>query len=264
MVFVVSTSEHTTKVVLSTRTRSGGTEDQPKFILRTPIVTPHQMVSSVCMESIIVDAPSLFQAMYIDDVDNRFTVTQNGVDVECFTATHPDINFTSMQALLNNFKDIDLTNNIDLARFYVQLASAFPVLKIIFPTTDAVANTSIEFVSDNANPPVYTFHFWKNGVLQAGVDTADEVVTALLPILPGCLYNTVYLQTTDTDNEFTIQGPWATLLGLNPRQTYTFGGQNDVKLPIHVRTTGTICSTCMEISAEVCTVLLTTIRTITT
>ena len=75
MVFVVSTSEHTTKVVLSTRTRSGGTEDQPKFILRTPIVTPHQMVSSVCMESIIVDAPSLFQDMYIKVLKIYFCLT---------------------------------------------------------------------------------------------------------------------------------------------------------------------------------------------
>ena len=75
MVFSVSSNEHTTKVVLSCNTKTGGTDDCPKFTLRTPITTPNQMISMVCLESVIIDAPSLFSSQLLSDADNVFNVS---------------------------------------------------------------------------------------------------------------------------------------------------------------------------------------------
>jgi hypothetical protein len=85
---------------------------------------------------------------------------------------------------------------------------------------------------------VYTFQFWKNGVQVAGVDTADEVIAALLPILPTCLNNTAFLQTNYAGRTFSMKGPWLTLLGLNPTQTYTFGSGSANQQQINLRTSG--------------------------
>ena len=70
MVFTVNSNEHTQKICLSSRLADNYPSATPKFLLRTPIKSPWNVVSMVCLESAILDAPSLFTDSLIDDPSN--------------------------------------------------------------------------------------------------------------------------------------------------------------------------------------------------
>ena len=72
MVFTVNSNEHTQKVCLSSRLAENYPSANPKFIFRTPIKAPWNVVSMVCLESAILQAPSMFTPNIINDESNQF------------------------------------------------------------------------------------------------------------------------------------------------------------------------------------------------
>ena len=70
MVFTVNSNEHTQKVCLSSRLAENYPSVNPKFMLRTPIKSPWNIVSMVCLESAILEAPSLFTYSLINNLSN--------------------------------------------------------------------------------------------------------------------------------------------------------------------------------------------------
>ena len=71
MVFKLNSNEHTQKVCLSSRLAENYLSANPKFMLRTPIKAPWNVVSMVCLESAILEAPSMFMHSLIDDESNQ-------------------------------------------------------------------------------------------------------------------------------------------------------------------------------------------------
>ena len=72
MVFIVNSNEHTQKVCLSSRLAENYPSAKPKFMFRTPIKAPWNVVSMVCLESAILQAPSLFTPNILNDATNQF------------------------------------------------------------------------------------------------------------------------------------------------------------------------------------------------
>ena len=73
MVFTVNSNEHTQKLCLSSRLAENYPSANPKFMFRTPIKAPWNVVSMVCLESAILQAPSLFTTTILNNATNAFT-----------------------------------------------------------------------------------------------------------------------------------------------------------------------------------------------
>jgi len=141
MVFTLSSNEHTIKVVLNSKMASNTSIPySPKFILGTPINTPHNVVGMVCLESCIITPPSLFTTAILEAGTNRFDRyildANNAVignpqnywsDIgganrfQIGTAGGPDFdiqtNLLSIQFLMGTAKNLDLTVAENLSDF---------------------------------------------------------------------------------------------------------------------------------------------------
>ena len=58
MVFTVNSNEHTQKVVLSSRLGDFVADGRTKFTLRTPIISPMNMMSMIYLESCVLQTPT--------------------------------------------------------------------------------------------------------------------------------------------------------------------------------------------------------------
>lgn len=73
MVFTVCSNEHTVKVILNSKLATDASvKSNLKFNLRTPIISPMNMVSMVCLESATIKAPSMFSEALLNDPSNKF------------------------------------------------------------------------------------------------------------------------------------------------------------------------------------------------
>ena len=92
MVFNVNSNkfEHTHKVCLSSRLVENYPSVTPKFMLRTPIKAPWNVVSMVCLESAILEAPSMFTHSLIDNKSNALIRIVNIGLSSGFTNTRQD------------------------------------------------------------------------------------------------------------------------------------------------------------------------------
>ena len=141
MVFTLSSNEHTIKVVLNSKMASNTSIPySPKFILGTPINTPHNVVGMVCLESCIITPPSLFTTAILEAGTNRFDRyildANNAVignpqnywsDIgganrfQIGTAGGPDFdnqtNLLTIQFLMGTAKNLDLTVAENLSDF---------------------------------------------------------------------------------------------------------------------------------------------------
>ena len=74
MVFTVNSSEHTQKVVLSSRLGTFISDGRTRFMLRTPIISPMNVVSMVNLESCVLQTPTYFSTAVLGSTHNAFDV----------------------------------------------------------------------------------------------------------------------------------------------------------------------------------------------
>ena len=74
MVFTVNSSEHTQKVVLSSRLGTFASDGRTKLMLRTPIISPMNVVSMVDLESCVLQTPPYFSTSVLGSHHNAFDV----------------------------------------------------------------------------------------------------------------------------------------------------------------------------------------------
>ena len=74
MVFTVNSSEHTQKVVLSSRLGTFNSDGRTKFMLRTPIISPMNVVSMVNLESCVLQTPTYFSTAVLGSTHRAFDV----------------------------------------------------------------------------------------------------------------------------------------------------------------------------------------------
>ena len=72
MMFTVISNEHAQKICLSSRLVENYPSANPKFMFRTPVKSPWNVVSMVCLESAILQAPSLFTTNIFNDASHKF------------------------------------------------------------------------------------------------------------------------------------------------------------------------------------------------
>ena len=255
MVFTVSSNEHTTKVVLSSKTATGGTGDNPKFTLRTPISTPDQMISMVCLESVIIEAPSMFCTSLINDAANEFDITSNsgGLTYDWYNSIPAGL--VSLVGTTDYMKDIltrcinnDMTNVDNIAKLLYDLVNNLIGVILTFPNTPgkSTANTltwtpvngsTIAHVTLVADGVTYT------DLLSGGLqrDPTQGFFATLSLFLRRMTLITFSVKTT-LPATLRIAGPWVKIFGLNPLYTrsttqfYTFS--DTVPLQLTMQTQG--------------------------
>ena len=125
MVFTVNSNEHTKKVVLSSRLGGFVTDGRTKFTLRTPIISPMNMVSMINLESCVLQTPTYFSTAVVSNTHNAFDV-YNATGTYQYSlwnnindATHTlQSNTQSLSTLLKKCVDIGMTNKTNLANFF--------------------------------------------------------------------------------------------------------------------------------------------------
>jgi hypothetical protein len=71
-------------------------------------------------------------------------------------------------------------------------------------------------------------------VLAYGLDVGVTLTT----LLKSYLNNTAYLQTVTAGHEFIMTGPWVTIFGLEPTQSYGFGHATEDRQQIKIKVNG--------------------------
>ena len=74
MVFTVNSNEHTQKVVLSSRLGDFHADGRTRFMLRTPIMAPLNMVSMINLESCVLQTSTYFSTAVVGSATNAFDV----------------------------------------------------------------------------------------------------------------------------------------------------------------------------------------------
>ena len=74
--YTVNSNEHkhTTKVVLSFKLGGFVTDGRTEFTLRTPIISPMNMVSMINLESCVLQTPTYFSTAVVSNTHNAFDV----------------------------------------------------------------------------------------------------------------------------------------------------------------------------------------------
>ena len=106
--FTVNSNEHTKKVVLSSRLGGFVTDGRTKFTLRTPIISPMNMVSMLNLESCVLQSPTYFSTAVVSNIHNAFDV-YNAAETYQYSvwnnindASHTvQVNTQSLKTLLN-------------------------------------------------------------------------------------------------------------------------------------------------------------------
>jgi len=263
MVFSVSSNEHTTKVVLSSNTRTGGTDDSPKFTLRTPITTPNQMISMVCLESIIIKAPSLLSNNLLNDPDNVFDVTPgvdpHGATYDWYFTTPPGLGAllgaprSSMQNVLLHCTNNDMTDLSNVAKLLYSMCYNLTAVYFEFPPTPGETGPNVMYY---VQPNILTGVPSHVGLLYNGLETTDLVTSTtggpsvrdpsvrfwgvLTEFLRRLPIPTFWLS-LNSPGTMRLAGPWVKLFGLNPLYTrntpeyYTFTNTTPLKLTLRTQ-----------------------------
>jgi hypothetical protein len=240
MVFAISSSENTQKVILSSKLRTGGTAANPKFQLRAPINSPWNQTSLVCLESVIIESPNLFSPNLLNDGDNAFDrCDQFGVvegdyyNYAWTTAADATISTRPLKDVLKSCIGMNMNNNTNVANLLFEIVNSVRIIKITFfnlPGEDLTKTTILYYNGTATSSLITGVRYIVQGVdktpTSSGATFTSDVVAlikARLDMQTDCQFSISYIDHfkalashKDTTGTVKMSGPWLKLLGLNP------------------------------------------------
>jgi len=188
MVFTVNSSGHTQKVVLSSRLGTFNSDGRTKFMLRTPIISPMNVVSMVNLESCVLQTPTYFSTSVLGSNHNAFDVYnaagtwQYSVWDTFKDGTHTvQSNTQSLNTLLKKCVDIDMTNKTNLANFFCDFVTSMQLFKITFGNTSFPnqATTAPFFIQYGAPTGGNSVYGYTGGAGEVAAGTSNVTVANL-------------------------------------------------------------------------------------
>lgn len=223
MVFTVSSSEHTQKIILSSKLKTGGTSDNPKFQLKTPIQSPWNQVSMVCLESVVIQAPSVIRKGLLDDTKNRLSVYNGGIGPYDYYSNAAPAggynNSKSMKDVLWRCVDMDMTNTLNVARFLIDMVNSLFYLQILLPSLPG--ETDVTVISRTAAGLQPTYMVNGGVVAGGGLAAIDPAILSARLALQETIsfvlcFNDVNAPPNTSNYSLRLSGPWLKIFNLSP------------------------------------------------
>lgn len=206
MVFVVGSSDQTTKVILNSRTRTSGESNNPKFTLFQPIITPYDSIGLVNLEGCIVSAPSLFSSGVLDNPRNWF-----------FNNAQPFVNnFANVSFVLNLFKTLNMNSPDMTALFLINFVNVLSDCYFELPLYMTPTGICSILYYDAAAQRYYT------GMTIANAQQNPALTgVQILPYISEYVKNfhtcTFTIRSKQAGDIFCFSGEWTKVLGLTPK-----------------------------------------------